>query len=108
MSHLIYDQQTEYSRLMVWVERSGIRIREWSDDTGDDTAGFHVHEATYTWAQVRNRERCYSGDDNSGRLASRLVSAAISLMGYYGPDSDTCGTVSSLREYLNGSHVFTC
>jgi hypothetical protein len=102
----IYDERTPHSRLMVAYDRDGITMREWSDDCEEN--GYHVHEAFFTWEQYRKRDRSYSRDDGTGKLKQRLVAAAISLMGYWGPSSDTCGNVASLNQYLNGSHVFHC
>lgn len=107
----IYDEQTEYSRLMVGYDRYGITIREWSEnseaDEADDTP-FVVSERFATWADYRKRVRCYGGDTGEGRMKARIVAGAISLMTYYGGDSDNSGQVPDLRTYVNGLHEFRC
>jgi hypothetical protein len=109
MANLIYDKSTECARLMVWYDRYGITIRQWSDEVHEDSdRAYHVDEAFFTWEQYRDRERSYRGDDGSGNMKARIVAGAISLMGNWGPSSDSCGEVDSLDEYVNGGHVFTC
>ena len=108
MANIIYDERTPHSRLMVGCDRYGISIREWSDEVPEGETGFSVQDGFFTWRAWRERERCYSGDDGSGRMRARLVAGALSLMAYYGGSSNNSGVVSSLGEYINGSHVFNC
>jgi hypothetical protein len=107
MQNVIYDERTAHSRLMVGYDRYGITIREWSESDGGDV-DYRVTERSFTWEDYRTRDRCYSGDDGSGKLKARLVAGAISLLAYWGGSSDSTGEVDSLDEYMNGSHVFTC
>lgn len=104
----IYDYFTPYSRLMVGYDHYGITVREWSDETPEGETGFTVSEGFFTWTQYRNRRRSYCMDDGRGPLKTRLVHAAISLIGYYGGNSDNSGVVPDLHTYLNCHHEFTC
>ena len=104
----IYDETTPHSRLMVGYDRYGIQIRQWSDEVPEGETGYSVRDGWFSWESYRKRERCYSGDDGSGRLKDRLVAGAISLLAYYGGSTDDSGVVSSLSEYLNCHHVFNC
>lgn len=103
--NLIYDQRTAHSRLMVWIDRQGLSIRQWDDESD---IGFNVQTAFYSWARYKDRAHVYSGDDGSGRMKARLVAGAISLLAYWGAGSNGSGEVSSLSEYINGGHVFHC
>lgn len=51
-----------------------------------DDGRFLKQAGIFDWPAVRQRERCYSGDDGRGRLRQRLVAAAISLLAYHGGD----------------------
>lgn len=103
----ICDQTTGHSRLMVGIDRQGVTIREWSDDCATD-GPYHFDEGFFSWERFRKRDRSYSGDNGTGKLRERIIAGAISLMSYWGPSSDSCGDVPSLRHYLNGAHLFTC
>lgn len=73
--------------LSVAIDRWGLTAAEMTPIRGmiEDAKGdFLVVKGSWTWRSVRNRERCYAGDNGKGRMASRLVAAAISLLGYWG------------------------
>jgi hypothetical protein len=91
---IIYDQQTEHSRLVVGYDRYGITLREWSENSLEDAdSAFILTEGWYTWDDFKHRDRNYSGDDGRGTMKHRIVAGAISLRGEWGGETKFVDTL---------------
>ena len=96
-------KQHPESGLCVAIERDGIRVVEitWAseDEIGKHGGRWLVQAALFTWSAYHERNRCYSGDDGSGRLRDRIVNGAISLIAYWGGEEKTFRRQNDAENY---------
>ncbi len=109
MENVIYDEQTEFSRLYVAYDRWNVRIIQWTENCNEDMQeNFVYSESFMSWENFWKRNRS-TQSYNSGKtdFKSCIVDAAISFQAEYGVTNS--GFVSSLNvktDVYGCEHIF--
>ena len=87
--------------LSVAINSNGVSAKEVCSVVGlidNPPSDLLVTEGYWTWEEYRKRDRCYGGDDGSGRIKERIVAGAISLLGYWGGSESWIDDIADFEE----------